>query len=76
MECQAAFKKLKHLNLNTQTEASDVAVGAILLQQNKQENLQPCAYTVRDWMEMGSLRKGDLDHALGTINMEALPWRK
>lgn len=58
-ECQRAFEDLKaqfesspvlqHPNQQTQfiiqTDASDVAGGAVLLQLNKQGQLQPCAYT-------------------------------
>lgn len=59
MECQAAFEKLKslfpaepvlkHPYPNTpfviQADASDVAIGAVLLQKNQQGTLQlPCAY--------------------------------
>lgn len=59
MECQVAFEKLKrlfstepvlnHLDpeqpFTIQAEAKDVAVGALLLQENVQWKLQPCAHT-------------------------------
>lgn len=57
--CQRAFKQLKmlftqelvfkHPDLTlpfvVQADASDVAVGVVLLQMNDQGRLQPCAYT-------------------------------
>lgn len=59
MECQAVFKKLKclfaaepvlkHPDPNAafiiEGDASDVAMGAVLLQRNNQDTLQLCAYT-------------------------------
>lgn len=55
------FEQLKHLFARepvlkhpdptqafiVQADASDVAVGAVLLQKNGQDQLQPCAYTSR-----------------------------
>lgn len=60
MECQPAFEKLKHLSAAEpvlkypdldkpfviQADASNVAVGAMILQKNWQGGLQPCAYTL------------------------------
>ncbi|ETE60370.1 hypothetical protein L345_13890, partial [Ophiophagus hannah] len=59
LTCQKAFETLKELFAKEpvlkhpdpkqpfiiQADASDVAVGAVLLQRNNQWNLQPCAYT-------------------------------
>lgn len=59
MECQVAFKKLKRLFaaeavlkypnpeelFAIQVDASNVVVGAVLLQKNKEGKLQPCTYT-------------------------------
>lgn len=60
MECQVAFEKLlkrlfmaelvlKHPNPEEpfiiQADASDVVVGAMLLQKNREGKLQPCTYT-------------------------------
>lgn len=47
----AAEPVLKHPNpeepFMIQADASDVAVGAVLLQHNEEGNLQPCVYTSR-----------------------------
>ncbi|XP_058041925.1 uncharacterized protein LOC131199783 [Ahaetulla prasina] len=65
MECQAAFEKLKrlfaaepilkHPDMDVpfviQADASDVAVGAVLLQNNVDGKLQPCAFTSRKLTE-------------------------
>uniref|UniRef100_A0A670Z7K1 Integrase catalytic domain-containing protein n=1 Tax=Pseudonaja textilis TaxID=8673 RepID=A0A670Z7K1_PSETE len=65
MECQAAFEKLKRLfsaepvlkhpdpkqPFVIQADASDVAVGAVLLQKNGSGQLQPCAYTSKKLTE-------------------------
>lgn len=34
-----------------QADASDVAVGAVLLQRNKEDQLQPCTYTSKKLSE-------------------------
>lgn len=60
-ECQKAFEQLKSLfakepvlkhpdpdlPFTVQADASDVAVGAVLLQKDETETLRPCAYTSR-----------------------------
>ncbi|KAK9400665.1 hypothetical protein NXF25_011379 [Crotalus adamanteus] len=65
MACQQAFEKLKSLFAQgpllahpdpdkpfiVQADASDVAVGAILLQRNEKNILQPCAYTSKKFTE-------------------------
>ncbi|KAK9395824.1 retrotransposon-derived protein PEG10 [Crotalus adamanteus] len=65
MSCQTAFENLKRLfaaepvlkhpcpgePFVIQADASDVAVGAVLLQKNKNGILQPCAYTSKKFTE-------------------------
>lgn len=65
MSCQAAFEKLKRLFAAepvlkhpvmdelfiVQADASDAAVGAVLLQTNADGQLQPCAYTSRKFSD-------------------------
>ncbi|XP_026578567.1 KAT8 regulatory NSL complex subunit 1-like, partial [Pseudonaja textilis] len=65
LTCQKAFEMLKELFAKElvlkhpdpeqpfiiQADASDMAVGAVLLQRNDQGNLQPCAYTSHKLMD-------------------------
>lgn len=65
MECEAVFETLKwlfaaelvlqHPDPNTpfviQGDASDLVMGAVLLQKNEQRALQPCAYTSKKLTE-------------------------
>lgn len=65
MECQASFKTLKRLFSTEQVlkqqepekpfviqaNASNIAIGAVLLQKNEKGQLQPCAYTLKKLTE-------------------------
>lgn len=65
MECRSAFEKLKQLFVAkpifkqpdvdapfvVQSDASNVAVGTVLLQANAKGTLQPCAYNSRKLSE-------------------------
>lgn len=89
MECQADFEKLKRLFAaepmlrypNTdapfvnQTDASDVAVGAVLLQEKPQGILQPCAYPSKklsDTEQVGSMGGGGKCSSIGVTDVMAL----
>lgn len=89
MKCQAVFEKLKYLFSAEQvlkhpdpkwpfvihTDASDVAVGAVLFHRNQEGNLQPCAYTTCK-LSKAEWRWAVWEKEMFTVRWAFLTWRR